>query len=89
MEVIRNHLGGINEVNNSALERAQAADLVTLPQSVKGTNCFNCKFIRDIEDKKGYCSHKKVLQYVNGRMCCALWSSTGMYAPFKRSEKFT
>lgn len=85
----KNDLGGINEMDKGALERAKGADLVTLPEDVKGTNCYNCKWIS--RDKKAYgsmCRHPKVKQYVNSRMCCALWDAKGTYRPFEQDDKY-
>jgi hypothetical protein len=89
MPLEKNDLGGINDHDGEALERAKAVDLITLPQDIKGTNCYNCKWISS--DKKSYgamCKQPKVKQYVNQRMCCILWSSKGEYRPFKRDKGF-
>ena len=59
-------------------EKAKAADLITLPEGVTGTNCQNCKFI-----KNGYCTHPKVRMPVNDRNCCALWDAEGTLRHFK------
>ena len=85
----KNNIGGVNDMDKDALERASGSDLVTLPEDVKGTNCYNCKWIS--RDKKAYgsmCRNPKVKQYVNSRMCCALWSAPGMYTPFEREDKY-
>lgn len=89
MQLEKNDLGGINDTDYAAEQRAKKADLVTLPENVKGTNCYNCKWVSN--DKKTYgsmCRHPKVKQYVNGRMCCALWANVDMYQPFKRGTDF-
>jgi hypothetical protein len=89
MPLEKNDQNGVNDTDKDALERAKHADLVTLPEDVKGTNCYNCKWISS--DKKAYgsmCKHPKVKQYVNARMCCALWANKGMYQPFKRGKDF-
>ena len=57
------------------LKRAEKVDLITLPESVKGTNCGNCKFV---DPDKDWCTNKQVVQPVNNRMCCALWDSNGV-----------
>ncbi len=88
-ELHRNSQGGINDRNKAALERAQSVDLITLPKNISGTNCFNCKWIREKKSDKGYCYNKRVKQYVNGRMCCVLWSNQGEYRPFKRKGDFS
>jgi hypothetical protein len=84
-DLMKNPRGGINDMEKGALMRAQKADLVTLPPNVRGTNCFNCKFLKDRVPSHGYCANHQVLQYVNGRMCCALWDSHGTYRPFKKT----
>lgn len=89
MPIEKNDLGGVNDTDVDSLQRAKHADLVTLPEDVKGTNCFNCRWIS--AEKKAYgtlCRHPKVKQYVNSRMCCALWMNKGMYTPFKRDKEF-
>jgi hypothetical protein len=89
MPLERNDLDGINDMDKDALERAKSVDLVTLPKDVKGTNCYNCKWIS--LNKKPYgsmCKNKKVNQFVNARMCCVLWANKGMYEPFERDKEF-
>ena len=72
-----NSQGGLSsEDSKDQLERAKDVDLVTLPTTITGTNCYNCKWIKDKTSKIGYCSNPKVAQYVNNRMCCAIWDST-------------
>lgn len=83
-----NKLGGINETDKMALERAHHVDLVTLPKDVEGTNCYNCKWISSSKSKMAMCTHPKVRQLVNERMCCILWSHDGEYRPFKREKGF-
>lgn len=60
------------KADSSALERAKRVDLITLPEGITGTNCFNCKYIKD-----SYCVHPEVDQPVTERMCCALWDAEG------------
>lgn len=89
MPLDRNDLGGVNDMDKSALERAKKSDLVTLPSNVQGTNCYNCRWIGS--PKKAYgamCKNPKVQQYVNARMCCALWDAKGVYRPFKQEEEY-
>lgn len=87
--IAKNKLGGIDESEKHLLERAKEADLITLPKSVEGTNCFNCEYVTNKTKEKGFCSHKKVLQLVNDRMCCAYWNNPGVYRAFgKESSKF-
>jgi hypothetical protein len=71
-----------------ALARAKEVDLITLPDDVEGTNCYNCKWISMHKGKHGsMCTHPKVRQYVNERMCCILWSNKGEFRPFKREKR--
>jgi hypothetical protein len=56
------------------VERAKAADLITLPDEIVGTNCGNCIFV-DLETKM--CKHPQVLQKVSERMCCVFWDAIG------------
>lgn len=60
---------------------AKRVDLITLPFGVGGTNCGNCRFIRS-EDSRHFCSHPKVHQYVNDRMCCAEWDNDEVVRPW-------
>jgi len=53
---------------DSALERAKEADLITLPDSIPGTNCGNCSFFQE-----DHCNHPEVNQPVTARMCCIFW----------------
>jgi len=68
----------------SRLDRAKAADLVTLPENVEGTNCANCKFI-DLKEKM--CKHPQVDQKVSERMCCALWDAEGTIREWEETDK--
>jgi len=81
-----NKKGGIDPQNEESLKKAEAADLITLPEDVQGTNCFNCKFNEIIDPKKkvGYCMNKKVLQPVSSRMCCSLWDAEGSIRPWEK-----
>lgn len=89
MPLEKNDLGGINDTDYAAIERARKADLITLPENVKGTNCSNCQWIDTVKKPYGkMCTHPKVKQYVNERMCCSLWANKGMYSPFKRDKEF-
>lgn len=60
---------------SSALERAKAADLVTLPPDVTGTNCANCRFVSG-----NTCLNPHVHQHLADgatRMCCIYWDAPG------------
>lgn len=88
MNIVKNKLGGVNDMDPEALERAKKVDLVTFDKDVSGTNCYNCKWIRNKTSEDGFCVNQKVLQYVNGHMCCALWSGKNEYRPYKRDKEF-
>ena len=71
-------------------ERAKAADVITLPEGVTGTNCGNCLFIREIEGRRQkYCVHPKVDMPVNNRNCCKFWDAygTGRHFKFERTNE--
>lgn len=77
-----NKLGGILARTEDELARAKNVDLITMPKDIDGTNCGNCKFI-----KQHHCSHPRVNQKVNNRQCCVLWSRNGEYRQFKGRNK--
>lgn len=87
--MIKNKLGGVNDTDSKALERAKKSDLVTLPEDVDGTNCYNCKWIsQHRRENYSFCTHPSIRQNVNGRMCCVLWDAKGVYRPYKQDERF-
>src|SRR5215475_12168783 len=54
-------------------------DLITLPESVSGTNCGNCKYWTDTKEKDvGFCTFKDILEFVTSRNCCAFWDNPGV-----------
>ena len=67
-----NDRGGL-DYSGEGLQRAQDADLVTLPPDIIGTNCAfkNCRFT----DKNDFCTHPKILLPVTPRMSCSLWDN--------------
>lgn len=77
-EILKKMAEGGNVIDAQAL-RAKQADLVTLPNNIKGTNCSNCQFVHITDDKagQGYCRHPKVDQPVTARMCCIYWDAPG------------
>jgi hypothetical protein len=85
-----NELGGLIP-DKSEKERAKKADLITLPEDVKGTNCSNCKFVKILDKEKGlgYCEHPEVDQHVTARMCCALWDNKKAERDFNKSESIS
>jgi hypothetical protein len=82
-----NPLGGVYIDNKAAIDRAKAADLITLPKNIQGTNCLNCKFVSLVRSNYGYCMNPKVKQNVNNRMCCALWSAHGQWEAWNNDKK--
>ena len=67
-----NEQGGINPENDEAMEKAQEADLITLP-GIK-TN---------VTDKR-FCNNKKVLMFVTSQMCCAYWDNKDVQRPWEK-----
>jgi hypothetical protein len=65
---------------------AKRVDLITLPQSVRGTNCFNCRWVQHDGSGVGFCDHPKVQQEVNARNCCALWDNEGVIRPWGEEQ---
>jgi hypothetical protein len=86
MTININKLGGINDETPAAIKRAHSVDLITLPREVTGTNCYNCRFIKNKTPNYGYCAHPKVKQHVNERMCCALWDRVGSLRIWKEKK---
>jgi hypothetical protein len=80
--VKKNSQGGVVPQD---LESAKKVDLITLPEDVPGTNCFNCKWIEKKGDV-GHCKHPKVDQMVNDRNCCSLWDNSGVERPWVTSK---
>jgi len=74
----RNKEGGFEPKTNEQKSKWKKVDLITLPEEVKGTNCFNCKFIAKKEGNVGYCTHKDVQEWVTSKMCCALWDHSNV-----------
>jgi hypothetical protein len=71
--------GGIVPEN---FKTAKKVDLITLPKSVSGTNCFNCVWVKDKKGKIRFCDNPKVKEDVNERMCCAEWDHPDVKRPF-------
>lgn len=64
-------------VVNASRTALDVADFVRLPDSVKGTNCGNCRFQED-----GNCQHPKLTPLkVTPRDCCAYWDAEGTKRP--------
>lgn len=66
--------GGILLTDANQLENAQKAVLISMPQSIQGTNCGNCKFFSN-----NFCGHAQMQLPVNVRQCCNYWDSAGTY----------
>jgi hypothetical protein len=70
-----NSQGGFDPISNE-IPVFKKADLITLPENVEGTNCFNCEYVKKMKDgKTGFCENEAVKQWVNERMCCAYWDN--------------
>ena len=65
--------GGIDPKNAEAMDRAEKADLITLPGGSKA----------DASSKR-FCYNKKIEMYVTARMCCAYWDNDGVKRPWKK-----
>lgn len=70
-----NSQGGLNPQNEDEMQRAEKADLITLPSGARN----------DVISKK-FCNHPDIQLYVTVRMCCAYWDSQGVIRPWKASE---
>jgi hypothetical protein len=70
----KNSYGGLSPHNAEEKKIHKHADLITLPPEVKGTNCGNCKFVKDMKKGVGYCTHHDLECYVTDRMCCSYWN---------------
>lgn len=68
--------GGIDPQNDEEMERAEKADLITLPGGIKA----------EVTTKK-FCYNNNVKMYVTVRMCCAYWDNDGVKRPWKKTEK--
>ena len=68
-----NNEGGINPKNAEEMDRAENADLITLPGGTKA----------DATSKR-LCYNKKIEMYVTIRMCCAYWDNEGVIRPWKK-----
>jgi len=68
------------------LEVLRAADFITLPENVTGTNCGNCMYNKD-----GICQYNDQVdlrgQPVNERNCCMYWDAPGTLRTWEEGEK--
>ena len=70
----KNSQGGLTPHNAAERKKHKHADLITLPTEIKGTNCGNCSYIKDVKKGVGYCTHPDLECYVTERMCCSYWN---------------
>ncbi len=65
--------GGIDPKTQEEMQRAQKADLITLPGGPK-TDSTNKKF----------CYNDQIKMFVTVRMCCGYWDNAGVKRPWKK-----
>jgi hypothetical protein len=70
--------GGI-AIPEDGIERARNAELITLPNDVRGKNCHSCVFM----GSNGMCEHPEVRLAVNARQGCKYWTAPGIYKAWK------
>ncbi len=68
-----NDQGGIDPKNQEEMQRAQKADLITLPGGSKA----------DATNKK-LCYNDEIKMFVTLRMCCGYWDNAGVKRPWKK-----
>jgi len=68
-----NDQGGLDPKTQDEMQRAQTADLITLPGGFKA----------DAVNKK-FCNHAKIKTFVTSRMCCGYWDNSGVKRPWKK-----
>jgi hypothetical protein len=68
-----NDQGGLDPKTPEEMQRAEKADLITLPGGSKA----------DATNKK-FCSHEKIKMFVTARMCCGYWDNSGVKRPWKK-----
>ena len=56
------------DTDRSLQKRADAIDLIVLPDGIAGTNCGNCASMNN-----GFCEHPEVKMDVGERWCCIYW----------------
>jgi hypothetical protein len=71
---VLNDEGGIDPKSKEELERAEKADLITLPGGSKADAA-----------SKMFCSYENIKMYATVRMCCAYWDNDGVKRPWKKS----
>jgi hypothetical protein len=70
-----NDQGGIDPKNQDEMDRAQKADLITLPGGAKA----------DATSKKS-CYNEKIKMFVTARMCCAYWDNEAVMRPWAKKS---
>lgn len=79
-EIAMNDQGGVFH-SPAEMRRAKAVDLGTLPTSIPGTNCGNCRFFKTGGSASGVsvglCAHPAVKMIVSERECCGKWDNKG------------
>lgn len=81
-----NKLGGLDPQTPEKMKVWKKVDLITLPENIPGTHCFNCKFIKGKKDKVGFCDQEQIKDYVSNRNCCSLWSAEGVIRAWENNE---
>lgn len=82
--VKKNKQGGLDQTDETSLERAKEADLITLPANVPGTNCSNCMYAQPRKSNMAdfWCVHAEVNLPITPRMCCKFWDNKGVKRPW-------
>jgi len=68
-----NDQGGIDPKTQEEMQKAQKADLITLPGWSKA----------DATNKK-ICYNEKIKMFVTAHMCCAYWDNSAVRRPWKK-----
>ena len=67
-----NDQGGIDPKTKEEMQKAEKADLITLPGGLK-TDAANKKM----------CYNEKIKMFVTVRMCCAYWDNSAVMRPWQ------
>jgi hypothetical protein len=70
-----NDQGGIDPITDEEMQRAQRADLITLPRGTKS----------DINLKR-FCNNDRIQMFVTIRMCCSYWDNEAIRRPWNARE---
>lgn len=76
--------GGVRLEGESEKARASRADLISMPERLRGVGCGNCKFFSAIGGKptSGWCRHPAVDLPVSVRQCCNFWDHPHTFRAF-------